>query len=121
LPATLFFPNCCASTKQQQTTYNILSTTSIYTLLARLFLLLINTSSPPHLNFEATICESRLEAEIVAPTEGSEQATVVALAAGSTVADEASFRWVGDNYEGFNWSRYPKHCVPATTLSPRAS
>jgi hypothetical protein len=80
--------------------------------------LMISSQAP---NFEATIRESRPEAEIVAPTEGSEQATVAASAAGNTVADEASFRWVEDNYEGFNWSRYPKHCVPATTLSPRAS
>ena len=50
-------------------------------------------------NFEATIRESRPEAEIVAPTE---QATVAASATGNTIADEASFRWVEDNYGGFD-------------------
>jgi hypothetical protein len=53
-------------------------------------------------NFEATIRESRPEAEIVTPTKGSEQATVAASAVGNIITDEANFRITGDNYKGFN-------------------
>jgi hypothetical protein len=65
-------------------------------------------------NFEATIRESRPEAEIVAPTEGSEQATVAASAAGNTIADEANFRIAGDHYEGPGQAGY----MPMAIVSP---
>jgi hypothetical protein len=72
------------------------------------------------LNFEATLRESRAKDTIVAPTEGSEQATVAASEA--TNRDiENGFKWVDNNYEGFDWSCFPKHCKPPTTLSNRAS
>lgn len=72
-------------------------------------------------NFEATLRESRAEDSIVAPTEGSEQATIVPSEAGNTEADEAQFQWVEENYNGFDWARFPLHCKPPTTLSSRAS
>lgn len=80
--------------------------------------LMIASQAP---NFKATIRESRPKAKRVAPTKGSEQATVAASAAGNTIADKANFRIAGDNYEGFDWSSYLKHCRLATALSPWAS
>lgn len=71
-------------------------------------------------NFEATLRESRATDTIVAPTEGSEQATVAASGA-TDEGIENGFEWVDDNYEGFDWSRFPRHCKPPTTLSNRAS
>jgi hypothetical protein len=69
------------------------------------------------LNFEATLRELRAEDSIVPPSKGSEHATVAASAAGNKVADKENFRWMEDNYDGFDWSRYLKHCRPPTTLS----
>jgi hypothetical protein len=66
------------------------------------------------LNFEATIRESRPEAEIVAPTKGSEQATIAASAAGNTIADKANFRIAGDHYEGPRQAGY----MPIAIVSP---
>ncbi|KAG9378443.1 Dimer-Tnp-hAT domain containing protein [Pyrenophora tritici-repentis] len=70
--------------------------------------------------FEATLRESRAEETIIPPPEGSEHATVAASGAASEAVDEG-FVWVEDKYDGFNWSRYPKHCKPPTSLSNRAS
>ncbi|KAG9388437.1 Dimer-Tnp-hAT domain containing protein [Pyrenophora tritici-repentis] len=64
--------------------------------------------------------ESRAEETIIPPPEGSEHATVAASGAASEAVDEG-FVWVEDKYDGFNWSRYPKHCKPPTSLSNRAS
>jgi hypothetical protein len=52
-------------------------------------------------NFEATLQESRAKDTIVAPTKGSEQATVAASEA-TDERIENGFKWVDDNYEGFN-------------------
>jgi hypothetical protein len=71
-------------------------------------------------NFKATLRESRTEDTIVAPTEGSEQATVAASEA-THEGIENGFEWVDDNNKGFDWSRFPRHCKPPTTLSNRAS
>jgi hypothetical protein len=79
---------------------------------------LVAASQAP--NFEATLRESRDEATIVAPPEGSEHATEAASeAAGDTV--DSGFVWIEDSYDGFNWDRYPKHCKPPALLSQRAS
>jgi hypothetical protein len=40
---------------------------------------------------------------------------------GVWVADEENFWWMEDNYNGFDWSCYPKHYRPPTTLSTQAS
>ncbi|KAG9382290.1 Dimer-Tnp-hAT domain containing protein [Pyrenophora tritici-repentis] len=64
-------------------------------------------AAPQAPNFEATL-------------RGSEHATVAASGAASEAVDEG-FVWVEDKYDGFNWSRYPKHCKPPTSLSNRAS
>ncbi|KAG9380910.1 Dimer-Tnp-hAT domain containing protein [Pyrenophora tritici-repentis] len=71
---------------------------------------------PPPLDLR----ESRAEETIIPPPEGSEHATVAASGAASEAVDEG-FVWVEDKYDGFNWSRYPKHCKPPTSLSNRAS
>ncbi|KAG9379908.1 hypothetical protein A1F94_008803 [Pyrenophora tritici-repentis] len=77
-------------------------------------------AAPQAPNFEATLRESRAEETIIPPPEGSEHATVAASGAASEAVDEG-FVWVEDKYDGFNWSRYPKHCKPPTSLSNRAS
>ena len=80
---------------------------------------LVAASQAP--NFEATLRESRTEAFIIRPTEGSELATVAASETAGSEGVDTGFVWVEDNYEGFDWSRYPKHCKPPTTLSNRSS
>ena len=75
-------------------------------------------------NFEATLRESRAEDTIVAPALGSEQATVTASEAAGSEGVDTGFVWVEDNYEGFDWSRYPNHCRSSayyveTLLHPR--
>ncbi|KAG9385550.1 Dimer-Tnp-hAT domain containing protein [Pyrenophora tritici-repentis] len=77
-------------------------------------------AAPQAPNFEATLRESRAEETIIPPPEGSEHVTVAASGAASEAVDEG-FVWVEDKYDGFNWSRYPKHCKPPTSLSNRAS
>jgi hypothetical protein len=79
---------------------------------------LVASSQAP--NCEATIQASRAEDTILPPNKGSEQVTIAASTAGSEAID-AGFVWVEDNYEGFDWSRYPNFCKPPTTLSSRAS
>ncbi|KAF1936116.1 hypothetical protein EJ02DRAFT_459812 [Clathrospora elynae] len=79
---------------------------------------LVASSQAP--NFEATIQASRAEATILPPNKGSEQATIATSAAGGEAID-TGFVWVEDNYKGFDWSCYPNHCKPPTTLSSQAS
>jgi hypothetical protein len=67
-------------------------------------------------NFEATLQELRAEDTVVAPTEGSKRATVAASVA-THEGIENGFEWVDDNYKDFDWSRFPRHCKPPTTLS----
>ncbi|KAI1521089.1 hypothetical protein PtrCC142_012334, partial [Pyrenophora tritici-repentis] len=68
--------------------------------------------------FESQLRDSRPEAEIVAPFEGSEEATV----ASSNTANEASPHMdealdgdFEDNYEGIDWDRLPRVIKPPTT------
>ena len=79
---------------------------------------LVAASQAP--NFEATLRDSRAESSIIRPTEGSEKATVTTSESGGESA-YAGFVWREDHYDGFDWKRYPKYCVPPTTLSNRAS
>ena len=70
--------------------------------------------------FESQLRDSRPEAEIVAPAEGSEEATV----ASSSVADEAAERLdqnFEDNYDGIDWLRLPRFTKPLTTSRRKPS
>jgi hypothetical protein len=66
--------------------------------------------------FEARVRESRTEDTIVAPAEGSEQAT--AAASGAPPKDEedeeieAFDAHLMDNYDGMDWSRLKKYQLP---------
>ena len=64
--------------------------------------------------FESQLRNSRPEAEIVAPADGSEEATV----ASSSVADEAAERLdqnFEDNYDSIDWLRLPRFTKPLIT------
>ncbi|CAN9419193.1 unnamed protein product [Alternaria alternata] len=70
--------------------------------------------------FESQLRDSRPEAEIVAPAEGSEEATI----ASSNVADEAAERidqTFEDNYDGIDWLRLPRLTKPLTTSRRKPS
>jgi hypothetical protein len=70
--------------------------------------------------FESQLRDSCPEAEIVAPAEGSEEATV----ASSNVADEAAERidqTFEDNYDGIDWLRLPRFTKPLTTSRRKPS
>jgi hypothetical protein len=67
-------------------------------------------------NFEATLQELRTKDTIITPTEGSKQATVAASKAINEGIKNV-FEWVDDTYEGFDWSCFPRHCKPPSTLS----
>jgi hypothetical protein len=70
--------------------------------------------------FESPLRNPCPEAEIVAPTEGSEEATV----ASSNVADKAVERLdqnFEDNYNSIDWLRLPRFMKPLTTLRRKPS
>jgi hypothetical protein len=84
-----------------------------------------STPSPPPpqasyvSTFESQLRDSRPEAEIVAPFEGSEEATVASsntVDEASPQMDEALDRDFEDNYEGIDWDRLPRFIKPLTTL-----
>ncbi|KAK1914203.1 hypothetical protein P3342_007449 [Pyrenophora teres f. teres] len=68
--------------------------------------------------FESQLRDSRPEAEIVAPFEGSEEATIVSLNTADealTHIDKALDGDFEDNYEGIDWDRLPRFIKPPTT------
>ncbi|KAI1676349.1 hypothetical protein KJE20_14078, partial [Pyrenophora tritici-repentis] len=70
--------------------------------------------------FESQLRDSRPEAEIVAPAEGSEEATV----ASSSVADKAAERLdqnFEDNYDSIDWLRLPRFTKPLITSRRKPS
>lgn len=70
--------------------------------------------------FESQLRDSRPEAEIVAPADGSEEATI----ASSNVADEAAERLdqnFEDNYDSIDWLRLPRFTKPLTTSRRKPS
>ena len=69
--------------------------------------------------------ESQPEDSIVAPTEGSEQATVASSDAALEAEDDEDDDEVFDahlehNFNGFEWRRLPKYIKPVTTHQRRA-
>jgi hypothetical protein len=67
--------------------------------------------------FESQLRDSRPEAAIVAPTNGSEEATV----ASSHTADEPFDGDFEDNYEGIDWSRLLRFMKPPASSRRRPS
>lgn len=76
--------------------------------------------APQATTFESQLRDSRPEAEIVAPAEGSEEATV----ASSNVADEAAERLdqnFEDNYDSIDWLRLSRFTKPLITSRRKPS
>ena len=75
----------------------------------------------PPATFESQFRDSWAGANLTAPTEGSEQATV----ASSDVADEAVAEAINaeyeDNYDGIDWARLPRFMKPLTTSRRKPS
>lgn len=67
--------------------------------------------------FKSQLRDSRPEVEIVAPTEGSEEASV----ASSHTADEAFNQDFEDNYDNIDWLRLPRFTKPLTTSRRKPS
>jgi hypothetical protein len=69
--------------------------------------------------------ESQPEDSIVAPTEGSEQATVASSEAALEAEDDETFEafdaHLEDSFDGLEWSRLPKYMKPVTTYQQRKS
>jgi hypothetical protein len=84
---------------------------------------LVNASEAS--NFESRLRESQPEDSIVAPTEGSEQATVASSEAALEAEDDEAFKafnaHLKDNFNGLEWSRLPKYMKPVTTHQQRKS
>jgi hypothetical protein len=63
--------------------------------------------------FESQLRDARDEADIVAPAEGSEEATVASSDAIEEAADEGGFEDdFNDNYNGIDWLRLPRFTAP---------
>jgi hypothetical protein len=69
--------------------------------------------------------ESQPEDSIVAPTEGSEQATVASFEAALETEYEKAFEafdvHLEDSFDGLEWSRLPKYMKPVTIHQKRKS
>ncbi|KAI1527021.1 hypothetical protein PtrSN002B_011541 [Pyrenophora tritici-repentis] len=72
---------------------------------------------PPYTHtFESRLRESQPEDAIVAPAEGSEQATLAPSSeAADDAVDEAFDAHLEDNYDGIDWGRLKLYTKPITT------
>lgn len=61
--------------------------------------------------FESQLLESQLEAEIVAPTEGSQAGTAATTEAGGDSDNDGD----GDNFDGIDWQRLRGFIKPLAT------
>jgi hypothetical protein len=72
-------------------------------------------------NFESQLRESQAEDSIrqqhriVAPAEGSEEATAASLEAADEAADEVFDGYPEDNLDGIDWARLPRYMKPLTS------
>jgi hypothetical protein len=71
--------------------------------------------------FESQFYESRPEASIVAPTEGSKEATVASSTTTNKAAEDAFDAEYEGNYDGIDWLRLPRFRKPPTTLKRKPS
>jgi hypothetical protein len=71
-------------------------------------------------DFESQLRESRPEAEVVAPVEASEAATVASTALDEAVEDDFDQRFV-DNFDGIDWKRLKGFIMPPRTQKQRKS
>jgi hypothetical protein len=68
-------------------------------------------------NFESQLRKAWPEDAVVAPTEGSEQATAASLAADEVATYEEFDASLMDNFEGLNFSLLPRYVPPASLQS----
>ncbi|KAG9375563.1 hypothetical protein A1F94_013852 [Pyrenophora tritici-repentis] len=78
---------------------------------------------PPYTHtFESRLRESQPEDAIVAPAEGSEQATLAPSSeAADDAVDEAFDAHLEDNYDGIDWGRLKLYTKPITTHQHKRS
>ncbi|PWO19724.1 hypothetical protein PtrARCrB10_11772 [Pyrenophora tritici-repentis] len=73
------------------------------------------------LNFESRLRKARPEDTVVAPTEGSEQATAASSAADEVATYEEFDASLMDDFEGLDFSLLPRYVRPASSQSSRKS
>ncbi|KAG9387076.1 Dimer-Tnp-hAT domain containing protein [Pyrenophora tritici-repentis] len=71
------------------------------------------------LNFESRLRKARPEDTVVAPTEGSEQATAASSAADEVATYEEFDASLMDDFEGLDFSLLPRYVRPASSQSSR--
>jgi hypothetical protein len=71
--------------------------------------------------FEPQLRDARSESEIVAPTEGSEEATVASSDLANEAAVEGFDQEYEDNYDGIDWLCLPRFTKPLTTSQRKPS
>ncbi|KAI1522933.1 hypothetical protein A1F97_10015 [Pyrenophora tritici-repentis] len=72
-------------------------------------------------NFESQLRESQAKDAIVAPAEGSEEATAALSKAADEATDKGFDAHLKDSFENINWSRLPQYIKPLASQRHRKS